>query len=142
MLILTARRILFRPLWTIFPLSCQPDLPKLGSRTLLLSAFPGFTNLVPLLWASVSCSVKEGGGRVSGSLSCLTPRCYFNSRDRSVVSDRDGLQPGPGELTLSRGQGGVGPHAGPTADLHPLSLFLSFSFLTLLSQKNPSFFSA
>lgn len=60
MLILTARRILFRPLWTIFPVLCQPDIPKLGSRTLLLFAFPGFTNLVPLLWASVSCSVKEG----------------------------------------------------------------------------------
>lgn len=38
-----------------------PDLLNLGSRTLLPLAFPDFPSLIPLLWASASCSVKEGG---------------------------------------------------------------------------------
>ena len=60
---------------------CQvrPDLLNLGSRTCLLFAFPDFTSLVSLLWASLSDSVK-GGAWVSGSYRCLTLGPYYSQQ--------------------------------------------------------------
>ena len=53
----------------------RPDFVNLGFRTCLLFAFPDFTSLVSLLWASLSNSVK-GGAWASGSYRCLTLGCY------------------------------------------------------------------
>lgn len=57
----------------------RPDLLNLGFRTCLLFAFPDFTSLVSLLWASLSDSVK-GGAWASGAYRCLTLGCYSQQR--------------------------------------------------------------
>lgn len=80
------------------PCHVGPDLLNFGSGSLLSFAFPDFTSLVPLLWASASCSVKEGGsvdfarevcslgGPVGIFLPCeeVTPACHSACRRLSA----------------------------------------------------------